>query len=112
MDSNNDELRIKEIKDPRRADPAKVDKNELKKLKNKKNKSAVHEVFDWVEIIALSLAFVLLMFSYVARQARVDGSSMRETFHHGESIIISNLFYKPKQGDIVVFQVPNSRLTT
>ena len=77
----------------------------------KEKKPIIREVFDWVEIIAFSLAFVLLMFSYVARQARVDGGSMKETFHHGESIIISNLFYTPKQGDIVVFQVPNSRLT-
>ena len=78
----------------------------------KEKKSIIREVFDWVEIVALSLAFVLVMFSYVARQAKVDGSSMRETFHDGEAIVISDLFYKPKQGDIVVFQVPNSRLTT
>ena len=80
--------------------------------KPKEKKSPVREVFDWVEIIALSLAFVLLTFSYIARQARVDGSSMRETFHHGESIVISDLFYTPKQGDVIVFQVPNSLLTT
>jgi len=78
----------------------------------KEKPSLIREVFDWVEIIALSLAFVLLMFSYVARQARVDGDSMRETFHDGETIVISDLFYKPKQGDIVVFQVPNSNLTS
>lgn len=79
--------------------------------RKKEKKPIIREVFDWVEIIAFSLAFVLLMFSYVARQARVDGGSMKETFHDGESIIISNLFYTPKQGDIIVFQVPNSRLT-
>ncbi len=111
MENNNEDLTIKEITDPVRVEPAKIDKKDLKNL-NKKKKSAVKEVFDWVEIIALSLAFVLLTFSYIARQARVDGGSMKETFHHGESIIISNLFYTPKQGDIVVFQVPNSRLTT
>lgn len=79
--------------------------------RKKEKKPIIREAFDWVEIIAFSLAFVLLMFSYVARQARVDGGSMKETFHDGESIIISNLFYTPKQGDIIVFQVPNSRLT-
>ena len=75
--------------------------------KPKEKKTPVREVFDWVEIIALSLAFVLLTFSYVARQARVEGPSMQETFHEGEPIVISNLFYTPKQGDIVVFQVPD-----
>ncbi len=85
--------------------------NEAPEEEKKQKKPLIHEVFDWVEIIALSLSFVLLMFSYVARQARVEGGSMRETFHDGESIIISNMFYKPKQNDIVVFQVPNSPLT-
>lgn len=89
-----------------------TEKRSFFQKKPKEKKTPVREVFDWVEIIALSLAFVLLTFSYIARQARVDGSSMRETFHHGESIVISNLFYTPKQGDVIVFQVPNSLLTT
>ena len=63
-------------------------------------------------MIVLSLSFVLLMFSYLARQAMVDGNSMKETFHDGERIIISDLFYTPKQGDVIVFQVPGSHLTT
>lgn len=83
-----------------------------KSKKEKEKKPLIREVFEWVEIVALSLSFVLLMFSYVARQAVVDGSSMRETFHDGESIVISDLFYTPRQGDIVVFQVPNGTLTT
>jgi len=32
---------------------------------------------------------------------------MQETLHEKENLIISNLFYTPKQGDIVVIQVPN-----
>jgi signal peptidase I len=109
MDNSNNEekldLTVKEQeKEPKDITP--------KAGRDKEKKPIIREVFDWVEIIAFSLAFVLLMFSYVARQARVDGGSMKETFHDGESIIISDLFYKPKQGDIVVFQVPNSRLTT
>ena len=93
------------------AGPEQTEKKSFFSKKPKEKKTPVREVFDWVEIIALSLSFVLLMFSYVARQARVEGGSMRETFHDGESIIISNMFYKPKQNDIVVFQVPNSPLT-
>ena len=78
----------------------------------KKKRTVTREIFDWVEVIVLSLSFVLLMFSYFARQAMVDGNSMKETFHDGERIIISDLFYTPKQGDVIVFQVPGSRLTT
>ena len=113
MDSNNNTEEITQ-KDPaiENAGPEQTVNKGFFSKKPKEKKTPVREVFDWVEIIALSLAFVLLTFSYVARQARVDGSSMRETFHHGESIVISNLFYTPKQGDVIVFQVPNSLLTT
>ena len=78
----------------------------------KPKRTVSREIFDWAEVLVLSLAFVLLMFSYLARQAMVDGNSRRETFHDGERIIISDLFYTPKQGDVIVFQVPNSKLTT
>ena len=119
MDSNNNSEEItqkdltEETAQPEETTgPEQTEKKSFFSKKPKEKKTPVREVFDWVEIIALSLAFVLLTFSYVARQARVDGSSMRETFHHGESIVISNLFYTPKQGDVIVFQVPNSLLTT
>ncbi len=113
MDSsnNNEKLEIKEIK-AETVPPAKDGVKKAGGKKEKEKKPVVQEIFEWVEIIALSLSFVLLMFTYVARQARVDGSSMRETFHHGEAIVISNLFYTPKQGDVIVFQVPGSTLTT
>lgn len=104
MDSNNNtEQEVIQEEIPQEEQPKKTG---LFSKKPKEKKTAVREVFDWVEIIALSLAFVLLTFSYVARQARVEGPSMQETFHEGEPIVISNLFYTPKQGDIVVFQVP------
>ena len=103
---NNEELTVQEN------EAVSVPETDKKSKKAKEKKPPIQEVFEWVEIIALSLSFVLLMFSYVIRQAVVEGSSMRETFHDGESIAVSNLFYTPKQGDVVVFQVPNSALTT
>ncbi|MBR4257348.1 MAG: signal peptidase I [Clostridia bacterium] len=109
MDNSNNEEKLDLTVKEQEKEPKDIT---TKAGRDKEKKPIIREVFDWVEIIAFSLAFVLLMFSYVARQARVDGGSMKETFHDGESIIISDLFYKPKQGDIVVFQVPNSRLTT
>ena len=94
MDNSNynnteDKPELDFIKDD--ADEAPEEKpSDKKRKKEKEKKSAAREVFDWVEIIALSLAFVLLMFSYVARQARVEGDSMMKTFHDGETIIISD----------------------
>ena len=34
----------------------------------------------------------------------VDGPSMEDTLHTGEYLVVSDLFYTPRRGDIVVFQ--------
>lgn len=73
-------------------------------------KKAVKEIFEWIEVIAVSLAVVLLTFSFVARIAVVDGNSMNDTLYHKETLIVSDLFYEPRQGDIIVFQKPTGLL--
>ena len=64
-------------------------------------------VYDWIEVISFSVAIVLLIFTFVGRLTTVDGDSMYPTLKEGERLIISNLMYEPKQGDIVVVQEQN-----
>ncbi len=66
------------------------------------------EVFEWLEMVILSACVVLLVFTFVARPANVDGASMENTLHDKEMLVISDMFYKPKHGDIIVFQKINS----
>lgn len=73
-------------------------------------KKIVKEIFEWIEVIAVSLAVVLLTFSFVARVAVVDGNSMNDTLYHKETLIVSDFFYEPRQGDIIVFQKPTGVL--
>lgn len=61
-------------------------------------------VFDFLELFIFSLAAVLLITTFFFRHSVVDGSSMEQTLFHGEHIIISNLFYEPERGDIIVFE--------
>ena len=68
------------------------------------NKTA-SSIFDYFEIFVISIIAVLMIFSLFFRIARVDGSSMNQTLKNGESLIISDLFYEPKQGDIIVFHL-------
>lgn len=58
--------------------------------------------FDFLEIFIFSLAVVLLLSAFVFRHAIVDGGSMENTLLDGEHLIISDLFYTPQCGDIVV----------
>ena len=59
--------------------------------------------FDYVEIFVLSITMVLILFTFCARLCRVDGESMKNTFSNGQPLIISDLFYVPDNGDVVVF---------
>lgn len=66
------------------------------------------ELFEWLETIAFSLVFVILVFTFVFRIVGVDGESMQNTLENGDRLIISHLFYQPKAGDIVVVTQPNA----
>lgn len=69
--------------------------------KPKKQKGAL-EVFEYVETFAYAVAVMVLLFMFVFRYVTVDGTSMRDTLQHEDKLIISNLFYTPATGDIVV----------
>lgn len=80
----------------------------MSKTNSNKKLSLSAEVFEWLEMIILSACIVLLVFTFVVRPANVDGQSMEDTLHHREMLLISDLFYEPERGDIVVFQKINS----
>ena len=69
---------------------------------------AAREIYDWIEIFVITISAVLLIFTFVIRIAFVDGPSMNHTLHDREVLCVSNLFYTPERGDIVVFQSPDS----
>ncbi len=69
---------------------------------NDSNLQTKKDVFDWIEVLVHAILAVVLCFSFLFRIATIDGDSMLDTLHNGERVIISNLFYEPKVGDIVV----------
>lgn len=46
----------------------------------------------------------MLLFSFAVRLVDVVGNSMYPTLENGDKVIVSNLFYEPQQGDIIVFR--------
>ncbi len=68
----------------------------------------MRELYDWVEIFVVTISVILLIFTFFIRIAYVDGPSMNNTLQNKDTLAVSNLFYTPKNGDIVVFQSPDS----
>lgn len=64
----------------------------------------IDSCFDVLEMFVFALAFVLVAMAFFFRHSVVDGGSMENTLYDKEHLIISDLFYSPKQGDIVVIQ--------
>lgn len=65
---------------------------------------AIDWVFDIAEMFVIVLAVVMLLVSFVFKHSVVEGESMNNTLENGDHLIISNLFYTPERGDIVVFE--------
>ncbi|MBE6935195.1 MAG: signal peptidase I [Ruminococcaceae bacterium] len=70
--------------------------------KEKKPLDLRRELFDWSEALVTALILIVVLFAFFVRSIGVSGDSMIHTLHNGDGLIVSNLFYEPKAGDIVV----------
>jgi len=66
-------------------------------------KNPVSEAFDYLEIFVFAAAFVLLIFTFGIRLCTVDGNSMYDTLENKQKLVVSDIFYTPDNGDIIVF---------
>ena len=62
------------------------------------------DIYDWIQCIIAALIACVLVFVFAARMVNVVGSSMYPTLEDNDKIVICNLFYTPKQGDIIVLR--------
>lgn len=69
---------------------------------DEKGKSTVAGLYEWIGAAIFSLAFVVLVFTFLFRIVGVVGNSMNPTLSWGDRLIITRLGYTPQQGDIVI----------
>lgn len=62
------------------------------------------ESYDWIQSIISALIICIVLFLFLFRIMDVSGSSMVPTLEDGNKMLVSNLFYKPKPGDVVIFK--------
>lgn len=84
-----------------------ISNENVEEEKDEEETSSKTSKADWVHVFVLAFLFVFIIINIFFRLARVDGSSMYPTLKEGQPLVISNLFYTPKTGDIVVLQQGN-----
>lgn len=93
-DENEDFLRAAQDSDA----PAPVSR--VNTIEQKKGPLA--DLFEWIQLLLPAMLVVVLLLTFVLRLIRVDGSSMMNTLFDGDQVFVTNLFYEPADGDIVV----------
>ena len=84
--------------------PIKKDIKPAKKKSEPETESEYSDVYEWMQSLVSALLVCVLVFAFLFRIIGIIGDSMNPTFHDGDSVVISNLFYEPKQGDVVVLR--------
>ena len=75
---------------------------------NKPSAPVNRMMFEFVELFTLCFITVVMLFTFIVRLVMVHGPSMQYTLIDKDRLVITNLFYTPEYGDIVVVQVPNA----
>ena len=70
---------------------------------NEEKQSVIAEIFDYYELCIFSICAVIVIFSFFIRLCRVDGQSMEDTLHNNEMLLVTDVFYTPERGDVIVF---------
>lgn len=76
--------------------------NSAEEPEAKPKDSVTGEIFEWLDVLATAIITVVIIFSLIFRVATISGESMTNTLQDKDKVIITNLAYTPKKGDIVV----------
>ncbi len=75
-------------------------KNEKRQVKE--TRSFWSEAYEWIDCAVITVVVILLLFTFFFSQVKIEGGSMYPTLKDQERVIVSDLFYSPEYGDIVV----------
>ena len=67
------------------------------------------DAFDWLQCVMLVVVLGVLFLSFIGRSVQVYGPSMERTLIEGDRLIVSNMGYTPRRGDIIVLRQADSQ---
>lgn len=62
------------------------------------------DAIDWIASMIYAVAIILVLNLFFFRMITVSGDSMNDTLVNDDRVVITNFFYKPSYGDVVVIQ--------
>ena len=65
-------------------------------------RGAVPQILEWLDSIIISLFIIIIVFTFFFSIVGVSGPSMLNTLVDGDKLVISDVGYTPKNGDIVI----------
>lgn len=71
-------------------------------MQGSKSGTLADSLLDFLETVVTAVFFVVILFTFIMKLVTVSGKSMENTLGDGDMLIVRNLFYTPKQGDIIV----------
>lgn len=77
------------------------DENLNTKFKNPATKFSTF-CFEWLESIVQAIIVVVFLMTFLFRVVNVSGTSMLDTLHDADKVIVVKWSYAPKSGDVVV----------
>ena len=82
--------------------------NKQNEVKEEKKSTLIEDVYDLIQVFIQAIIIIALIFIFIFRIAGVSGNSMYPTLHNKDWLVLSNINYEAKRGDIVVCSQPNA----
>ena len=73
----------------------------------KKNRDIAGILYEWCDALVYALVIIIVLFTVFIKVTTVVGTSMINTLHERDILIISKIGYQPENGDIVVLAMDN-----
>ena len=87
-----------------------MQQSEQNSTEETKKSSFAADVAEVLETVFVSIFVVIMLFAYIIRPVTVEGRSMEATLHNGDRLLMTDLLYTPKRGDIVIVDNSHSYL--
>ena len=71
------------------------------------DKKTLGIIYDFAEILMTAVFAVTVVFAFFFKTSVVNGDSMKDTLHNGDTVIISSINKTVDYGDVVVISQPN-----